>query len=86
VNCPHHKIIKTKNFSKSRVRFASFKNQHENSKTSLQKRRYKKAKKKRRRMKKVEGIMEEHPPLIPPIKGGRLPLHLSPLKGEIKWG
>ena len=30
--------------------------------------------------------MEEHPPLIPPIKGGRLPLHLSPLKGEIKWG
>ena len=37
-------------------------------------------------MKKVEGIMEEHPPLIPPIKGGKIPLHLSPLKGEIKWG
>jgi len=40
----------------------------------------------RLRMKKVEGILEEHPPLIPPIKGGKPPLHLSPSTGEIKWG
>jgi len=37
-------------------------------------------------MKKEEGIMEEHPPLIPPIKGGKLPPPLSPSTGEIKWG
>ena len=30
--------------------------------------------------------MEEHPPLIPPIKGGKLPPPLSPSTGEIKWG
>ena len=42
--------------------------------------RYKEAKMGRRSMKNEEGIMEEHPPLIPPIKGGKLPLHLSPSK------
>jgi len=37
-------------------------------------------------MKEGEGRMEEHPPLIPPIKGGKLSLHLSPSTEEIKWG
>jgi len=45
-------------------------------------------------MKKGEGIMEEYPPLIPPIKGGKLPplmggkppSPLSPSTGETKWG
>jgi len=39
-------------------------------------------------MKNEEGRMKDgkHPPLIPPIKGGKLPLHLSPSTGEIKWG
>jgi len=39
----------------SRLRFASLKNQHENSKIYLQKRRYKKAKMGRRSMKNEEG-------------------------------
>ena len=47
-------------------------------------RKYKKTKKGRRSMKKEEGIMEEHPPLIPPIKGGKIPPPLSPSTGEIK--
>jgi len=33
-----------------------------------------------RRYKKAKKGREEHPPLIPPIKGGKIPLHLSPLK------
>jgi len=79
----------------SRKVFAPFRNQHENSKIYLQKRRYKK-----RRWEDEEWRREDEEwrkklfhfftlgikITSSPLKGGKIPPHLSPSMGEIKWG